>query len=276
MQRLRVFSFHISLILILALTISTQANVDPIEGRYSFSLTTFHPSGKLPQLDYAIKASTLGPPIIAISLPNKRGILLTSIQCLTSPLMTDDGTSRFVKISNSILMGHTGVNADGRVACEAAQRLSVEHTYTFDEEIPIDVLLEEMALLFQEYTMKPGCRPFGCSLVLASYDELNEEFSMFRIDPAGTVVKLESVNFLGRGNGDDIIRKLREAGCLESRTIDEAEERVLNVLREDLGVDATKQNEKRQNSRNDVPLSLSFLCAKCIGESGINIRKVKP
>ncbi len=222
----------------LPLTMNHQvlANMDPIEGRYSFSLTTFHPSGKLPQLENALKASTLGPPIIAISLADKKCILLASIQSLPSPLINDDGTSRFVKVSKSIIMGHTGVNADGRVLCEAAQRLSVEHTYTFNEEIPVDVLLEEMSLLLQEYTMKPGCRPFGCSLIVASVnsgDSLDNGCSQFRIDPTGTVTKLESIAFAGRGNGKQLIEKINDAGCLNVKSIDEAEEILKQILESD-------------------------------------------
>ncbi len=271
---------YVSFLISLTLIRHTNANVDPIEGRYSFSLTTFHPNGKLPQLDHAIKASTIGPPIIALSLPNSKGILLTSIQSLPSPLICDDGTSRFVRISKSIMMGHTGVNADGRIACEAAQRLSVEHTYTFNEEIPIDVLLEEMALLFQQYTMKPGCRPFGCSLVFASCDinddgGENGEFSLFRIDPAGTVTKLDSIQLLGRGNNDEITRKLIDAGCLESTSIDEAEKRLLKVLREDIGIGEKNGNDGDSKVTNNIPPYLSFLCAKCLGPNNMKINRNK-
>jgi 20S proteasome alpha/beta subunit len=186
----------------------TNANSDPIEGRYSFSLTTFHPSGKLPQLSHAIQASTLGPPIIAIR--GSFGISLASLQSLPSPLIKDDGTSRFARVTNSIIVGHTGVNADGRVVVEAAQRLAVEHSFTFQEEIPMNILLEEMSLLFQEYTMKPGVRPFGCCLLVASAND-----GLFRMDPSGTVTKLdtcdeeEGVAFVGRGNEEEIIKRVQ-------------------------------------------------------------------
>mmetsp|Transcript_17 Transcript_17/g.45 ORF Transcript_17/g.45 Transcript_17/m.45 type:complete len:281 (-) Transcript_17:2154-2996(-) len=186
-----------------------NANRDPIEGRYSFSLTTFHPSGTLPQLSHAIQASTLGPPIIAIRGPF--GISLASIQSLPSPLIRDDGTSRFARVTNSIIVGHTGVNADGRVVIEAAQRIAVEHSYTFQEEMPMNILLEEMSLLFQEYTMKPGVRPFGCCLLVAGAND-----GLFRIDPSGTVTKLdniwkdgEGIAFVGRGNEQQIIEQVQ-------------------------------------------------------------------
>lgn len=191
-----------------------NANTDPIEGRYSFSLTTFHPSGTLPQLSHAVRASTLGPPIVAVRGPF--GISLASLQSLPSPLIKDDGTSRFARVTNSIIVGHTGVNADGRVVVEAAQRLAVEHSYTFQEEVPLNILLEEMSLLFQEYTMKPGVRPFGCCLLVAGAND-----GLFRIDPSGTVTKLdtrggEGIAFMGRGNEEEIINQVKDRmKCLE-------------------------------------------------------------
>lgn len=201
---------------------SSFSSSDPIEGRYSFSLTTFHPSGKLPQLSHAIKASTIGPLIVATHISrngtsNENAVLLSSIQNLPSPLIEDDGTARFVRISDGILMGHTGVNADGRVVLEAAQRLAVDHAYMFGEEIPINALLEEISLLFQEYTMKAGVRPFGCCVIVASISE-----GLFSIDPSGAVTKLDDVAVLGSFNGisgrdgvesvskEDLVMKIRE------------------------------------------------------------------
>ena len=182
----------------------TAAITETVEGRYSFSLTTFHPSGKLPQLSYATKASTLGPPVIAFN--DDHGIVLVSLQSLPSPLICDDGTARIAKITDSILIGHTGVNADGRVVAEAAQRLAVEHAYTFEEEIPMDVLLEDLALLYQEYTMKAGVRPFGCCMIVTGLED-----GIYQIDPAGTVTKLSSpISFSGRGYGEMIKKKYGE------------------------------------------------------------------
>jgi len=226
----------------------TTAVTDPIEGRYSFSLTTFHPSGKLPQLSHATKASTLGPPIIAFH--DKNFIALASLQSLPSPLIHDDGTARFVKITDSIVMGHTGVNADGRVVTEAAQRLAVEHAYTFQEEIPMSVLLEEMALLFQEYTMKAGVRPFGCCLIVAGLED-----GIYRIDPAGTVTKLDKIAFAGRGDGDIVIQRVMEIIELDESTRAEKKSTSLENIE---GVLADVLREGVEGSKDTC---LSVICA---------------
>jgi 20S proteasome alpha/beta subunit len=88
------------------------------------------------------------------------------------PLMDDDGTSRFAIISPQIIIGHTGIAAEGRVVVEAAQHLAIEHSYTYDEPI------EEISLFFQEYTMKQGLRPFSCTLVLGYLPSLLSSSNM--------------------------------------------------------------------------------------------------
>eukprot|EP01083_Nonionella_stella_P082491 227686_1 len=282
---------------------SSFSSSDPIEGRYSFSLTTFHPSGKLPQLSHAIKASTIGPLIVATHIrgngnrngngngpSNENAVVLSSIQNIPSPLIEDDGTARFVRITDGILMGHTGINADGRVVLEAAQRLAVDHAYTFGEEIPINALLEEISLLFQEYTMKAGVRPFGCCVIVASISE-----GLFSIDPSGAVTKLDDVAALGSFSGvsgndgaatmskSDLVMKVREK--LKDVEVGERS-RVENVLMEALKDGAGYSSENTSASyrpgfsfmrksssgkkKGNVP---SAICASAYEGQGFQIRR---
>ena len=179
------------------------------DGRHSYSLTTFDTEGRLRQVDRALEAASLGTPILAVvmeekdSLPlhpqnnnknnknNKKSeysILMVSPQRLPSVLMDDDGTSRFAAITSELMVAHSGLSADGRVIVAAAQRLAVQHEYVFDEEIPIDIFLQELSLLFQEYTMKPAARPFGVILRVAHVPQQQQtKPQLFRVDPSGSV-----------------------------------------------------------------------------------------
>lgn len=225
-----------------------------IQGRFSYSLTTFDPSGKLIQLEHAQKASSLGVPIVAVVLDGKNDskeghkhggddkggslggtpsspsdptILIAAPQLLPSPLMSDDGTARFVAVSPHIVIGHSGVAADGRVVTQKAQTIAVQHTYLYDEPIPIGLFLEELSLLMQEYTMKPASRPYAVSLIVGyippktpSTNHLEEEEDngenecqlnrsgahkprLFRIDCTGSVEELGDVAIIN-GNFRDI------------------------------------------------------------------------
>jgi 20S proteasome alpha/beta subunit len=115
-------------------------------------------------------------------------------------LVEDDGTPRFVRLTPELVVGHSGLSADGRFVLAKAQRLAVEHRYAYDEPIPASVLLEELSLLYQQYTMKAAARPLGVSLLVAHLpssqctaddDDKNEKpWGLFRLDPSGNVESL--------------------------------------------------------------------------------------
>eukprot|EP00545_Synedropsis_sp_CCMP1620_P001170 CAMPEP_0119010476 /NCGR_PEP_ID=MMETSP1176-20130426/5039_1 /TAXON_ID=265551 /ORGANISM="Synedropsis recta cf, Strain CCMP1620" /LENGTH=289 /DNA_ID=CAMNT_0006963147 /DNA_START=13 /DNA_END=882 /DNA_ORIENTATION=- len=206
------------LLLILCLLASSHVvNADRwLDGRYSFSLTTFSPAGKLNQVERASRAALLGTPVVALCRPADNSIILAAPQALSSSsvLMQDDGTARFVHISSNIVMSHTGVAADGRIAIAAAQRMAVEYEFTFDEPMPVEEFLEELSLLFQEYTMKAGARPFGCALLVGSLssDEQQQQ-QLYRVDPSGAVETLGSCAVMGslasklQSQVEDIVKK---------------------------------------------------------------------
>lgn len=138
-------------------------------------------------------------------LPSQGGIYLSiPLRFLTtSPFLVDDGTPRVVQLTSSLCITHTGVGADGRALCDFAVKLALDHRYIYGEEIETGLLLEGLAGKVQEMTMKPGSRPFGCALFvgcLGSDNGIgNKEPTMYRVDPSGAVVLLNSIN-QGRGS----------------------------------------------------------------------------
>lgn len=220
------------------------ADGSSIGGRHSYSLTTFDPSGNLDQVGRAIRASMLGAPVIALSIisPSSSESIVTASESVStvtppddgiymciplrflgtnSPLIIDDGTPRIVPISSSICICHTGVGADGRALSDVAVRIALDYRYVYGEEISLEELLEALAEKVQEMTMKAGCRPYGCALLVAclgseNVDEVENNGggpTIYRIDPSGSVELLNaksdvntenerrlSVAFLGKWN----------------------------------------------------------------------------
>ena len=239
-----------------------------LDGRYSFSLTTFDPNGKLNQVERACRASTLwGTPVVAAFCPlnsddHHSSVLFAAPQILPNPLYEDDGTARFVKISNNIVVTHSGISADARIAIAAGQRLAIEHEYTFDEEIPIQIFLESMALLFQEYTMKAGARPFGCVLMVASLDSRE----LYRLDPSGSIEILGSYGVIG--SLDAIVYPKLE----EMRKKNYAHEDFISELIHILGSSIEEKSvatEHAYNSTNERFLTANFTQ----GDLNVNIYK---
>lgn len=196
-----------------------------VDGRFSYSLTTFNPAGKLIQVERALLAASLGPPLVAVVVVGTSNdqvdddhsnpgasILLAAPQLLPSPLLRDDGTSRFAQIAPHLVMGHTGIAADGRLLLDLAQQFAVSHTYTYDEPIPVGLFLEELSLLMQECTMKQGIRPFGVTLLVGYIPpppHNNNKPRLFRIDCSGSVEELGSVAIVnGNFRGNELRSKL--------------------------------------------------------------------
>lgn len=174
-------------ILLLVLVALLVVVVQAADNRYSFSLTTFDPQGRLGQVDRAGEAAAKGPPIVL--LRDKDRIIGASPQILPTPFVLDDGTSRFVPLTQDIFVAHTGVSVDGRKLTQKAQHIAVNHEYTYDESIPVGVLLEELSIVYQKQTQEAGSRPWGAVLVVGYVPE-EGDVQIFRIDPSGAVTEL--------------------------------------------------------------------------------------
>jgi len=194
------------------------------DGKYAYSLTTFDQHGKLGQVERALEAAAKGPPIFGVALEDS--VIFCCPQALPcAPLDLDDGTPRFGKVSPEIMLSHSGLSADGRLLMAAAQRLAIQHEYTFDEYIRIETFLEELSLLVQEYTMKPGARPFGATILVAYVPTAERQLTeghrypaIYRVDPSGSVTFLGKVAALNGGLEDytDRLESISEKDALVS------------------------------------------------------------
>lgn len=214
-----------------------------IENRHSYSLSTFSSDGRLVQVDRAMEAMSHGVPVVVAMPPSRSWTLMISPQTLPSPLYIDDGTSRFSQVSPEIAVAHTGITADGRVLVTAAQRLAIEHEYTFDEHIGISTFLEEMSLLFQEATMNPGRRPFGSCLLVSylpsSEEDRDRKSQIYRIDPSGCVQEMGQTTVVNWEHGD--LQAVVDNILSEGQSLDVARERIMDAFRTSL-----LEREKKQ------------------------------
>ncbi|KAL7481447.1 hypothetical protein ACHAW6_007129 [Cyclotella cf. meneghiniana] len=212
------------LILIVLPTIISSNSAGSYGGRHSYSLTTFDPAGNLDQVVRAMRASTLGVPIVALALsgetmegefpssvsstsqlttssatqhaiPSNGGIYISVPMrfLTTSPLLIDDGTPRIVPLTSSLCLVHTGVGADGRALSEVAVRLVMDYKFLYGEDMELQELLAGLSAKMQEMTMKAGSRPYGCALLVCSLGEGGAN-AMYRVDPSGAVVLTSSVD----------------------------------------------------------------------------------
>jgi len=96
--------------------------------RYSFSLTTFSPSGKLVQIEYALAAVAAGAPCVGIKA--KDGVVLAAENKVKSVLYEEQSVHKMEKIAEHIGMAYSGMGPDYRILVAKARKIAQE--YFFD------------------------------------------------------------------------------------------------------------------------------------------------
>merc|ERR1712109_43341 len=149
--------------------------------RYSFSLTTFSPSGKLVQIEYALAAVASGAASVGIKATN--GVVLATEKKHKSILYEEHSTFKVEQITDSIGMVYSGMGPDYRVLIRRARKIAQSYQLEKGEDIPTAQLVSRVAMVMQEFTQSGGVRPFGVSLLIAGWDSGRPW--LFQCDPSG-------------------------------------------------------------------------------------------
>lgn len=118
--------------------------------RYGFSLTTFSPSGKLVQIEYALNAVAAGAPSVGIKATN--GVVLATEKKQKSTLNDDRSINKIEPISKNIGMVYSGMGPDYRLLVKYARKLGQQYITMYDDSIPTVQLVRRVADVMQEYT----------------------------------------------------------------------------------------------------------------------------
>jgi len=149
---------------------------------YSFSLTTFSPSGKLVQIEYALNAVQSGGTSLAIKATN--GVVLATEKKLASALIDHTTLQKINVITDHIGLVYSGMGPDSRVLIKKGRKIAEQYFRVYKERMPVSQLVRELATVMQEYTQSGGVRPFGVSLLVAGYDETGPH--LYQVDPSGS------------------------------------------------------------------------------------------
>ena len=134
---------------------------------YGFSLTTFSPSGKLVQIEYALNAVNQGSTSIGIKA--KDSIILAAEKTLP-PMYVPSSIHRINKLNEKIGLVSSGMNPDARLIVTKGRKEAQKYWLEYHEDINCFMMTKSLAYLLQEYTQKAGVRPFGVSILVAGFD----------------------------------------------------------------------------------------------------------
>lgn len=99
---------------------------------------------------------------------------------------------------SNILVGLAGIPSDANSLVNFARNSAQRHLFTYDEDIPVEMLVQRLCDMKQGYTqfggasadilrvrqLTPGLRPFGVSLLYVGWDPLYG-FQLYQSDPSG-------------------------------------------------------------------------------------------
>lgn len=153
------------------------------DAAYSFSLTTFSPSGKLVQIEHALAA--VGSGATSLGIKAKNGVVLATEKKTPSPLVDETTVLKIANLTANIGVVYSGMGADFRVLVRRARRTAQAYFDIYREVIPMGQLVREVAAVMQEFTQSGGVRPFGVSLLVAGHDEHGGP-QLYQVDPSGT------------------------------------------------------------------------------------------
>jgi len=152
------------------------------DSAYSFSLTTFSPSGKLMQIEYALNAVSAGATSLGIKAKN--GVVVATEKKLPSILVDENSVQKISLLTPNTGVAYSGMGPDSRILVRKARKVSQTYFRLYKENVPVSQLVRDTATVMQESTQRGGVRPFGVSLLMAGYDELGPQ--LYQVDPSGS------------------------------------------------------------------------------------------
>lgn len=91
---------------------------------------------------------------------------------------------RIFRIDNHITAAVAGLLADARTIVEKARDEARDYRSQYGMPIPLEYLKNRVAMYMHAYTLYSALRPFGCSVLFASFDPLDGP-QLFCLEPSG-------------------------------------------------------------------------------------------
>ncbi|EGU13172.1 Proteasome subunit alpha type [Rhodotorula toruloides ATCC 204091] len=119
-------------------------------------------------------------------LPHKAGIVLAAEKKVTSKLLEKEkgSSEKLFLINGNVISGVAGYNADANSLVSYARNVAQNHLAAYNEDMPVEQLVQRLCDLKQGYTQYGGLRPFGVSFLFAGHDP-HHSLQLYASDPSG-------------------------------------------------------------------------------------------
>ncbi|VDP03347.1 unnamed protein product [Soboliphyme baturini] len=151
---------------------------------YDLSAATFSPDGRIFQTEYALKAVDAAGTCIA--LRGKDGTVFAVEKLIKTKLYLPTTNRRLRNVDTHIGFAFTGMYPDAHALAEFCIEEAQDYFRQYRTKIPCQHLADRLSLYMHAYTLYGALRPFGCSVFLSSWSEI-EGPQLFMIEPSGVM-----------------------------------------------------------------------------------------
>jgi len=201
--------------------------------RYDSRTTIFSPEGRLYQIEYAMEAIAHAGTVIGVL--SKEGVVLAAEKKVTGKLLDTSvvkeggyggSGEKIFLLNNNLIAGVAGLSADANSLVNYSRTSAQQHLFSFNEDMPVEQLVQRLCNLKQGYTQYGGLRPFGVSLLYAGYDP-HYEFQLYHSDPSGNYSGWKAT-CIGANNGT--AQSLLKQEYKDDITLEDAISLVIRVM----------------------------------------------
>jgi len=147
--------------------------------QYDTDCITWSPQGRIHQIEYACEAVKQGS--ACVGLRSKTHAVLATLKRSSSELASYQ--QKIFKIDDHCGIAIAGLTADGRVLSRYMRQECMNHSFVFDQPLPVGRLVTKVADKSQIGTQRSGKRPYGVGLLVVGYDETGPH--LYNTEPSG-------------------------------------------------------------------------------------------
>jgi len=149
---------------------------------YDYSCGTFSPDGRIFQLEYAAKAVENSGTAIGVRCCD--GIVIAVEKPQVSKMLVAGSNRRMFGVNARTGIAVTGFVADGRQIVNRARDEARSYKDSYGHNIVPSILANRLANYVHYFTVG-SMRPFGCSSLVAAYDEDLKTHELYMVEPSG-------------------------------------------------------------------------------------------
>jgi len=155
---------------------------------YDQSVSTFSPTGRVFQVEYAYKAVEKSGTVIGIRCLD--GVVIGVEKQVLNKMLVPNSNRRIAIVDYHIALAQCGLAADSRQLVNKARSEAVDYESFYGHSITGKILAERLGGHIHNHTLYWYLRPFGCAVLLGIYDDSSLGGpALYSLEPSGTVSK---------------------------------------------------------------------------------------